>query len=169
MPRPRESEPCRPDWAFESRSPSQTETLARSMAERVSGGEVILLRGALGAGKTFFAAALGDALGVREPMTSPSYVLLRSYETRRKLTVHHMDFYRLSGDDDLEALGIEECVEADALVLVEWPERCPSAFADFTLELTFVVTGDERRNIEGRWGTLPFPRDDWPPASPQFD
>ena len=166
MPRLRESEPRPPDWIFESRSPGQTEALARALAERVSGGQIVLLRGALGAGKTFFAGALGVALGVDEPMTSPSYVLLRSYETPQKLIIHHMDFYRLSGDEDLEALGIEECAEADALVLVEWPERCPSAFADFTVELTFVVTGDERRSIEGRWGALPFPKDDWPPASP---
>ena len=156
--------PRAPDWTFESASPEETEKLAHALAERLGGGEVILLRGPLGAGKTFFTAALASGLGIQEIVVSPTFVILRSYASPKGLTLHHLDFYRLSGDEDLEALGVEELPGAEAVVIVEWPERCPAAFARITMELSLTVTGDESRRIEGRYGELPFEKSGWPPS-----
>lgn len=150
------------DWSFASSAPERTEALARSIAERMRGGEILLLRGPLGAGKTFFTSALAAALGVEDDIVSPTFVLLRSYETERGLTLHHLDFYRFESEADLETIGVEELVTPESVTVVEWPERCPNAFDSMTLELTFKVTGDESREVEGRWGELPFDRSDLP-------
>jgi tRNA threonylcarbamoyladenosine biosynthesis protein TsaE len=145
-----------PDWVYPSDSPERTEALARGLARRVKGGELFLLKGPLGAGKTLFASAFAAELGVAEAVVSPTFVLLRSYPTMRGLKLHHLDFYRLEGERGAETLGVEELVNPRSVTLVEWPERCPAAFDAMTLELTFQVTGERTRMIEGRWGELPF-------------
>jgi len=147
--------PGEAQWTYRSRSPEETCALADRIAKEIRGGEIILLRGELGAGKTCFAAAFAKSLGIAEPIVSPTYILLRSYETPNGLTLHHLDFYRLEGTEDIDTIGIEELIGPDCVVLVEWPERCPEAFPSFTLELQFQISGDEERTIEGRpeaWG-----------------
>ncbi|MBI1785617.1 tRNA (adenosine(37)-N6)-threonylcarbamoyltransferase complex ATPase subunit type 1 TsaE [Candidatus Sumerlaeota bacterium] len=154
------------DLLIHSASPEETETLGRSLGSLLRGGEVILLRGELGSGKTCFAGGVASGLGIREPAVSPTYIILRSYANPRGLTLHHIDFYRLGDDADAEALGIEECHAQDAVALVEWPERCPRAFMDFTLELRFILPGASEdpdfRQIEIRKGGLNNVPAGWP-------
>jgi len=144
-----------PDWIFESGSPEATIALARRIGDAARGGEVILLNGELGAGKTCFAGGLAVGLGVVEPAVSPTYIIARSYSGSRGLILHHMDFYRLSSDADVEAAGLLDLHGPNSVALVEWPERAPAAFPQWTLQLRITVTGDESRRIEGRWGRLP--------------
>lgn len=151
------------DWIRHSANPEDTRRLARALAPRLRGGEVILLRGALGAGKTLFTAALAQGLGIESPVLSPTFVLLRSYDAPGGLELHHFDFCRLSGRSDLDSLGIEEFPTEQSITVVEWPERCPGAFEAETLTIDFIVTADEERRLEGRWGSLPFDRSGWPP------
>lgn len=144
-----------PNWVFESESPEATVALARRIGTAARGGEVILLRGELGAGKTCFAGGLAAGLGVVEPAVSPTYIIERSYSGARGLTLHHMDFYRLSSAADVEAAGMLDLQGPESVTLIEWPERAPEAFPQWTVELRITVTGDESRRIEGRWGALP--------------
>lgn len=145
-------------FRFSSAGPGETQEIAAIFARQLGGGEIVTLRGVLGAGKTLFAAAMIRALGVTEPVLSPTYVLQRSYRTPEGLTIHHMDFYRLAGTDDLEALGVDELIGDDAIVIVEWPERCPGAFDEVTARITLDVTSEEGRAITIRPGELPFDR-----------
>ena len=92
----------RPDWSLETPSPEATREFARSLAGRLRGGEIILLQGALGSGKTCFTGGLAEGLGIEEAVVSPTFVIHRSYASPRGLTLHHLDFYRLAGDVDLE-------------------------------------------------------------------
>lgn len=98
-----------------------------ALAERVAGalpdGHVLYLVGDLGAGKTTFARALLQALGVEERIKSPTYSLLESYVTRAGQRAWHLDLYRIADPGELEWLGLDELHDAAALVLVEWPER----------------------------------------------
>ncbi|NQU42744.1 2-amino-4-hydroxy-6-hydroxymethyldihydropteridine diphosphokinase [bacterium] len=127
-------------FLYQSRSPEETERLAEAMAHPFKGGEAVALAGNLGAGKTCFARGLARGLGIRSPITSPSYVLVKTYEGR--LTLHHADFYRLSGTEtaleakdrfgapaeapDLASLGLEDVVDdPGAVVLIEWADRYP--------------------------------------------
>jgi len=105
-----------------TRSEEETSTLAEALASGFRGGEVVLLSGDLGAGKTAFVKGLARGLGVDPAeVVSPTFVLLTRY--RGRLTLHHADLYRLSGRGDEWEIGIEELPGADGVLAVEWAER----------------------------------------------
>ncbi|MEN6625097.1 MAG: tRNA (adenosine(37)-N6)-threonylcarbamoyltransferase complex ATPase subunit type 1 TsaE [Candidatus Sumerlaeia bacterium] len=143
-----------PLWQFLSPSEDATVDLGRRIGAACRGGEVILLDGPLGAGKTCFAGGLAAGLGIDEPAVSPTFVILRSYRGDRGLTLHHFDFYRLGGEGDLDTIGFEDCLTDDAVVLIEWPERCPSLFEQFTLALKLEVIDEASRRITAWPGLL---------------
>jgi tRNA threonylcarbamoyladenosine biosynthesis protein TsaE len=137
---------------------SRTRGFASMLAGHCRGGEIILLEGPLGAGKTCFAGGFAAGLGIAGPVPSPTFVLLRSYCGSRGLTLHHFDFYRLGGDDDLATLGLEDCLAPDAVVLAEWAGRCPHAFDEFTWRIELVPLDDEnQRLLRITAGTRPIP------------
>lgn len=154
------SMPTEPDWNYASASAERTRELGREIGAALAGGEVILLEGELGAGKTCLAGGVAEGLEIAEPAISPTYVIHREYVSPRGLTLHHLDFYRLEGQDARDTIGIDELVGPACAVLVEWPRHCPDSFAQFSLELRFAITGDDARRIEGRWGSGAFSRED---------
>ena len=139
-----------------SGSEEQTLELGRQIGRLCQGGEVFLLDGALGAGKTCLANGIAQGLDIDQPAISPTYVIMRSYESPRGLVLHHLDFYRLSGDDDLETIGYEDCFADNAVILAEWPGRCPSTFGEFTLAIRIQALGEDRRRIGFHGGNLPL-------------
>src|SRR5690554_2454901 len=118
--------PHAPLWRVETTDEAQTAALGEQLGRACRGGEIFLLDGPLGAGKTCFSGGVARGLGIDEPAASPTFVIMRAYTGRRGLRLHHFDFYRLGGDDDLETIGYEDALAADAVVLVEWPIRCPA-------------------------------------------
>ncbi len=101
-----------------------TAALARKMARSLTGRELILLSGDLGAGKTTFVRYLAKALGL-DPgwVSSPSFTLLQRYPAgKRGIAVSHVDLYRIARAEDLESLGLEDLLASEDLVVVEWPE-----------------------------------------------
>ena len=105
-----------------SHSESETLEAARELASGFSGGEVVLLSGELGAGKTVFVRGLARGLGADpDEVASPTFVLLTAYPGR--LVLHHADLYRLRGDGDESELGLEELPGAKGVLAVEWAER----------------------------------------------
>lgn len=107
---------------FASRGVKQgkLERIGRRLARALRGGDLVLLYGPLGAGKTTLVRAAAEELGVVDPVRSPSFTIANIYEGR--ITVQHLDLYRLEeiGEDD--ALALEEYVRPDAVTFVEWPE-----------------------------------------------
>lgn len=120
-----------------------TAALARRVAAVLDGGAVIYLHGELGAGKTSFARALLGALGVAERIKSPTYSLVESYVLPEGGNAWHLDLYRIADAGELEWLGLDALAEADALVLVEWPERGRGSLpaADIDLHLSHAGAG----------------------------
>lgn len=109
---------------FLSKSPEETFRLAEKMAAQLTGGEIILFEGTLGAGKTLFTKGLASGLGFDpDEVTSPSFALVNLYKAR--LDVYHIDLWRLeSGSDPAFAVGLEEILENEnAVVVIEWSER----------------------------------------------
>ncbi len=105
-----------------SHSESETAEVARTIALDFRGGEVVLLTGELGAGKTAFVRGLALGMGADpDEVASPSFVLLTAYPGR--LTLHHADLYRLRGDGDERELGLEELPGPRGVLAVEWAER----------------------------------------------
>ena len=118
--------------------PEALEPLARALAAVVRPGDVLLLHGPLGAGKTTFTQILARALGVGEDqyVSSPSFALLHEYQGR--LSLAHMDLYRLADEEEVEEAGLLDALAEDRLCLIEWPQRLgsltPAARLDVSLE-----------------------------------
>lgn len=107
------------------------ELLATGMAGRMGPGSRLYLTGDLGAGKSVFARAVLRALGVSGSIPSPSFIVDAVYETGN-MEIHHVDLYRLHGrPEELEFYGIEEVLDSDAAVIVEWADRLgPDSYED---------------------------------------
>ena len=105
----------------ETHSPEETWELAAELATDLGPGTVIALHGELGAGKTCFIQGYAAALGIDEPITSPTYTLIGEYEGR--LPLHHIDLYRLSGPEEALGLGLEEYFDVNGITAIEWAER----------------------------------------------
>jgi len=107
-------------------SPAETLAFAAQFAENLKGGEIVLLSGDLGAGKTVFVRGIARGLQIPSTVavTSPTYVLLHTYRGGR-LTLHHIDAYRLGGGAlEFEDSGLKECLDdPNAVVCIEWPEK----------------------------------------------
>ena len=108
-----------------TRSVAETEALAAELGATFVGGEVLLLEGELGAGKTAFVRGLARGIGVEpDEVASPTFVLLTSHAGR--LTLHHADLYRLKGNGDDAELGLEELPGNGGVLAIEWAERLSS-------------------------------------------
>jgi tRNA threonylcarbamoyladenosine biosynthesis protein TsaE len=125
--------------------PEATADLARALAPALGKGDVLLLSGEIGAGKTHFARALIQSLLAEpEDVPSPTYTLVQVYPGPG-FEIWHADLYRLSGPDEVPELGLEEAF-CDALCLVEWPDRLPRIPPN-ALSLTFSPEGEGRRVV----------------------
>ncbi len=100
-------------------SVEETYALASRIADELEGGEVILLNGDLGAGKTTFTKGLAKALGVEEEVTSPTFTILNTYDSGR-IKLNHLDMYRVENSDELAELGIEDCMDEESVTVIEW-------------------------------------------------
>jgi tRNA threonylcarbamoyladenosine biosynthesis protein TsaE len=121
-------------------------SLAESLAATFRGGEVVLLSGELGAGKTAFVRGLARGLGADpEEVASPTFVLLTSYPGR--LTLHHADLYRLAGDGDEREMGLEELPGPGGVLAVEWAERLSIVPWSRVVRVRLEHAGDDRRNV----------------------
>jgi tRNA threonylcarbamoyladenosine biosynthesis protein TsaE len=130
--------------ATRTQSPEETERLGEALASAVQTGDVMLLEGPLGAGKTRFVMGLARGLACKARVRSPTFGLVHEYHGR--LILAHLDLYRL---DSAEAagLGLEEIAQRAALV-VEWGEKLPRPWRDDALTLTFALGGgDQERTI----------------------
>jgi tRNA threonylcarbamoyladenosine biosynthesis protein TsaE len=110
---------------------------------------LLFLSGELGAGKTTLAAAMLEVLGAAEPVRSPSYALVETYELRQGLGVH-VDCYRLAGAQEFEQLGLRDYFAPRTLWLVEWPERAGAALPSPDLSVSLkALPGGRSAQIEG--------------------
>jgi len=116
-------------------SVDETRAVAAAIASLCRSGDVVVLSGEMGAGKTAFAQGFGRALGIDEPITSPTYTLVHSYDIGPGApttadVLHHADLYRLERTDEVADLGLAELAEDDGIVLVEWGEVADAFLGD---------------------------------------
>ena len=127
-----------------------TREVAAALEPLLGAGDVILLSGDLGAGKTAFVQGLAAALGVQEPVTSPTFTLAASYEGRLRL--HHLDVYRLDNLAEVLDLDQPELLEDDATICIEWGEvvvpELPRDFLRIRIQLGHIEDLDDARVLE---------------------
>lgn len=136
-----------------TRSEAETREVARRLAPFLEAGDLVLLAGDLGAGKTAFVRGLCDALEVppEDGVASPTFALVHVYGGGR-VPIAHVDLYRLGGEDDLEAdefesIGARDLFTGERLVLVEWPEHAPGLDARADLRIDLEDRGAETRGL----------------------
>jgi len=131
---------------FLTRGAGETHELGRALAELLRPGDVVLLMGDLGTGKTCFAQGLARGLGVEDQVTSPTFTLMREY--RGRISLYHLDAYRLHGSGDLYAIGVDEYLDMEGVLVVEWGDRAGGFFDMERLEVRFsFMDGEEQRRL----------------------
>ena len=135
-----------------TQGPDQTRAIAGEIARSLPAGSVIALVGDLGAGKTCFVQGVAEALGVTEPVSSPTYTLVQEYSGLAPLV--HIDLYRTGGSDEVWQLGLDEYWGGKGLVAIEWPQHVAEFLPACTcwIELSHGTHEEERvisRNLRG--------------------
>jgi tRNA threonylcarbamoyladenosine biosynthesis protein TsaE len=129
-----------------TRSAADTHALAERVGTLLRAGDVIVLAGELGAGKTVFAKGIARALGISEPVVSPSFTIVREYDA--PLPLVHVDVYRLDYVQELHDLGFDDLVGGDAVTVVEWGDRVRAVLPPDRLDVQLDPgTGDDERQI----------------------
>lgn len=130
-----------------SESESETGAFAALLGRVVRGGDVVLLEGTLGAGKTAFVRGVARGLGLHEdePVTSPSFAVVQEYETRPRLV--HADLYRLGSSDELLQLGLVDSLDDSSVGFVEWGNSHQSALDRVDLLIEIAGSGDDPRRL----------------------
>jgi tRNA threonylcarbamoyladenosine biosynthesis protein TsaE len=130
--------------------PSETESVGAELAGDLRGGDVVLVRGELGAGKTTLVRGAARALGVTDPVTSPSFSIGHRYRAHDELTVSHLDLYRLAGLDDEDPELLADYLGDGRIAFVEWPPDAERELAQARVEVSLAHAGEDRRRIEVR-------------------
>jgi tRNA threonylcarbamoyladenosine biosynthesis protein TsaE len=137
---------------FTSASGAETIEVGRKLVGLLKPPQLLILRGDLGTGKTTLVKGLAEALDAAEAdeVTSPTFTLLHEYDGAREghpVKLYHLDVYRLEGERQLEALGLDELLTPNALVLVEWGEKFKSIRKKATGEIVIASAGGDARRI----------------------
>ncbi|HEX2914042.1 MAG TPA: tRNA (adenosine(37)-N6)-threonylcarbamoyltransferase complex ATPase subunit type 1 TsaE [Chloroflexia bacterium] len=130
---------------FISHSTAQTQRAGVSLARLLGPGDVILLEGDLGAGKTTFTKGLAQGLGVEGYVNSPTFTLVNEYEGR--IPVYHMDCYRIESAAEAFDLGIEEYLYGDGVTVIEWPERIREVLPPDFVRVKLSYLSDTKRAL----------------------
>jgi tRNA threonylcarbamoyladenosine biosynthesis protein TsaE len=131
-----------------TRSPEETARLAERIGSLLYAGDVVVLAGELGSGKTLFAKGIARALGITEPVVSPSFTIVREYDGTLPLV--HVDVYRLDHLQELHDIGFDDLVGVDAVTIVEWGDRVGSMLPAERLEVSLVAdaSDDDTRLVQ---------------------
>ena len=129
---------------FISESAEETREFAKKYAASLKGGDVVLLNGEMGAGKTVFAKGVALGLGIEDEILSPTYAYMNDYNG----VLYHFDCYRLSDGGQAEALGLCDYFYSDGICLVEWAENIASVLPEKVKKVNITKLGGDKRRIE---------------------
>ena len=135
-------------WTAVTESAEETRAVGEALGRALRGGEIVLMTGQLGAGKTTLTQGLAVGLGIDGYTKSPSFVLMNEY--RGRVPLYHLDLFRIETPEEVWDLGIEEYISGAGVVAVEWADRARAAFPEDAVEVEIEVTGEDRRRIAVR-------------------
>lgn len=135
-------------------SAEETEALGARIAARLQPGDLVLLSGDLGSGKTTLIRGACRALGITSPVTSPTFTIGQRYEGGR-MPVSHLDLYRLESLEEEDPALLDDYLRPDGVAFVEWPGAGKTRLGQPALELRLAHESEERRRIEVEWTSAP--------------
>ena len=129
-------------------NPEETRSIGEALGRIMKPGAVVTLHGDLGSGKTTLVQGIARGLGLPADyyVTSPSYSIINEYPGRCR--IHHVDLYRLHSPGEIEEIGLEEILDGESVVVIEWPERVGSGLLNADLQIHFQILGNASREIE---------------------
>lgn len=129
-------------------SEEETEAEGFRLAQTLSAGDTVLLRGNLGAGKTVFSRGFARGLGITEPVSSPTYTIVQEYELPQSGRLYHLDLYRISDVNAALAFGVDEFLDDPrGIALVEWPDRISGILPEHAVCIEIEHLSDTERRI----------------------
>ena len=132
-----------------SESSDQTISVGEKIGGNLLEGDIVALRGDLGAGKTTITKGIAKALGIADEITSPTYTLIAEYDGR--IPLYHMDLYRISDSEEFDHLGVDHLLYGRGICIIEWSERAEESLPDDHITLTIKdVNGRREIFLEGR-------------------
>lgn len=135
---------------FISHSPAQTERVGQRLGEQLRSGDLVLLIGTFGVGKTQMVKGLARGLGAADLVTSPSFVLVNEYRAGPRhdgMPIYHVDLYRLAAEAELATIGLDELWGGDGFCLIEWPERAADALPPEHLAIHIQHLSETKRRL----------------------
>jgi len=108
---------------------------------------VFAFHGEMGAGKTTVIHAMCEAMGVIDPVTSPTFSIINQYKTRKGKIVYHIDLYRLKDEEEIIQAGVEDCVYSGSVCMVEWPEKAPHLFDEKAVHVFIEPSSETERKV----------------------
>jgi tRNA threonylcarbamoyladenosine biosynthesis protein TsaE len=133
-----------------SHSPTQTARIGQRLGELLGIGDLVLLLGEFGAGKTHFVKGVAIGLGSDDLVTSPSFVLVNEYRAgikHQRMPIYHVDLYRMNDAREVSGIGLEEFAAGDGVCLIEWAERAADQLPDQRLNISFSYLSDTKRAL----------------------
>lgn len=131
-----------------SHSVEQTQRLGARLGSLLRAGDVVCLSGDMGAGKTVFSSGIGQGWGANTPLTSPTFNLVHQHRrTQDKQVLYHLDCYRLSDEGDSVSIGIDDLLDGQGVVILEWAERIKGILPADRLWVELRVREETRRNL----------------------
>ena len=130
---------------FITKSPQQTMKVGERLAETLSPGDVIALKGELGSGKTTFVQGLAKGLGITDVVNSPTFMLINEFQGR--VPLYHIDFYRIDSSHELLNLGLEHYFYGEGVTVIEWADRFEGYIPDEATDISFEPTSEFIREI----------------------
>ena len=131
---------------FISTSPIETYNYGKNFAKKLKPGDVVILVGELGTGKTEFSKGVCAEFGILENVTSPTFTLISEY-TSGNIPVYHFDLYRIEKENELEEIGFESYLNNDGILLIEWGNKFPKILPKEKIEIYFKHGKSENERI----------------------
>ena len=132
---------------YKSNSPKETQNIAKAFAKTLKPGDVLALSGDLGVGKTAFVQGLAEALGVPEPISSPTFTIVNCYSA--KYPIYHFDVYRIDNSEEMYDIGYEEYVYSEGITIIEWAEKIADILPKKRYNIT--ITKDYEKDDDFRY------------------
>ena len=133
-----------------SASEQETQKIGENLAESLRAGDIVCLYGRLGAGKTVLVKGIAEGLGVKKRILSPTFIFMRSYpfnKNGKKLTLRHLDLYRIEDVKELKSLNLSEIFEEEGIFILEWASKVENILPKKRIDVEIEVLNENERRI----------------------